>query len=114
MRRHLPEIALFGALFLSLLNILAGGFGMGPALYWATDQPFPIFLTAPLAFLGMGFLVYSWLNTLMSNRAGLLLYLVNILVAPFGYALVGAPHSLGLALAIAPMPFYFGIKWISD
>ncbi|MGB3277515.1 MAG: hypothetical protein WBA82_15115 [Castellaniella sp.] len=114
MLKYLPEVALFGASILSLVNILAGAFGLGPALTWATGLPFWMSITTPLAFVGIGFLIYSWINSLMSNFSGMAIYFLNILLAPFGYALLGLPYPLGLALALAPLPFYSGMRWLSE
>lgn len=114
MFKHLPEIAFFGALLVSLANIVAGSFGLGPALTWATGLPFWLGITTPLAFAGIGFLLFLWIQSLLSNSFGMVIYAANILLAPFGYELFGVPYALGLALALAPMPFYHGVKWLSD
>ncbi|HRL22884.1 MAG TPA: hypothetical protein PLG97_12730 [Alcaligenes sp.] len=99
---------------MSLTNSIAGAFGLGPTLSWATGHSFWVSVTTPLAFTGIGFLIFSWINSLMSNRSGMILYTLNLVFAPFGYGLLGLPYLLGLALAIAPMPLYFGTRWLSD
>lgn len=114
MLKHLPTIALFGALFLSIANIIAGAFGLGPALTSVTGRPFWLSITTPLAFIGIGSLVFAWIESLMSSRAGMLIYALNVWLAPFGYELLGFPYTVGLTLAIAPMPLYFGLNWLAS
>ncbi|MCB5364073.1 hypothetical protein H0484_09975 [Pusillimonas sp. CC-YST705] len=114
MLKYLPEVAIFGALFLSLLNVLAAAFGLGPALTWATGLPFWVSISTPLAFVGIGILIYSWINSLMSNFSGMAIYFVNVMLAPFGYELLGLPYLIGLAIAATPLPFYSGLRWLSE
>lgn len=114
MPKYLPEVALFGASFLSVLNSIAAAFGLGPALSWATGLPFWISITTPLAVVGIAFLAYSWVQSLLSNFSGMAIYLVNIVLAPFGYELLGLAYPIGLVIALAPLPFYSGIRWASD
>lgn len=112
MLNKLPSIALFGGLILSLANIMAAILGLAPALSWASGWDAPAVAAIPLAIVGYGWLITSWVNSLMNNRAGMLIYAVNILLAPFGYAQAGLPYLLGLALALSPVPFYMGLKSI--
>ena len=114
MLKHLPGVALAGSLLLSVINVVASAFGLGPALNWATGLEFWLSITTPLALIGIGCLVYSWVNSLMSNFSGMLIYFVNIVLAPFGYELFGLPYFLGLAIALAPLPFYSGLRLIAD
>ena len=114
MTKQLPMIAVFGALFFSLANIVAGASGLGPALQGVTGLSLWPGLTAPLALLGMAALILWWLNGLFGNQAGMILYALNLVLAPFGYLLWGLPLWLGLGLAVAPLPFYHGLCWLSD
>ncbi|MCB5408660.1 hypothetical protein [Pseudogemmobacter faecipullorum] len=113
MHSRLPALALAGSLILSLANIIAGAFGLRPALVSLTGLELPGLLLTPLALLAAAALILSWVNSLMSNRAGMGLYLGNALLAPFGYAQAGLPWPLGLALALAPIPFYRGISLLA-
>lgn len=114
MLQYLPSFALWGALFLSVVNIVASFFGLGPALTWVLGLPVWQWMAIPLAVVGIGFLVYRWVNSLMSGFAGMGIFWLNVLLAPFGYGLLGLSYAQGLIIAIAPYPFYFGIRWISD
>lgn len=114
MKSHFPAIALFGAFALSLANCLAAAFGLAPALGWVTGLQLWGGVTVPLTLVGLGWLAYSWVNTLMGNRAGMAIYGVNLLLAPFGYGLIGLPWALGAVLALAPVPFYLGLRWMAD
>ncbi|AZR94373.1 hypothetical protein BBB39_11695 [Bordetella trematum] len=114
MLKKLPSIALFGSLTLSLANLIAAILGLAPALAWATGWNAPAIVAIPLAIAAYGWLIISWVNSLMSNRAGTVIYALNILLAPFGYAHAGLPYLLGLALALSPVPFYVGLKNASN
>lgn len=114
MLKHLPGVALAGSLLLSVINVIASVFGLGAALSWATGVEFWFGITIPLAMIGIGFFIYSWVNSLMSNFAGMAIYFVNIALAPFGYEFFGLPYFLGFIFALAPLPFYLGLSVISD
>ena len=114
MLKHLPAFALLGAFLLSCANVVASAFGLGPALTWVTGISFSDSIPTVLGFAVLALLIYSWVESLMSNLAGMAVYVVNILFAPFGYELLALPHWLGLAIALAPLPFYFVMRSLSD
>lgn len=114
MFKHLSDIAFWGALLLSIVNIFASAVGFGPALTWATGMSFWSGITTTLAFVGIGFLIFSWINSFMSNVSGMAIYSVNILLAPFGYEYLGLSYSLGLVIALSPLPLYTGLGWLSQ
>lgn len=113
MLKNLPKLALLGSLLLTLVNIIASAFGLGTALTWATGMQFWFGITMVLALAGIGLLIYSWINSLLSNFSGMAIYIVNICLAPFGYEYFGLPYVAGLIIALAPVPFYSGLKWVS-
>ena len=114
MLKHLPAFALLGAFLLSCANVVASAFGLGPALTWVTGISFWDSIPTVLGFAVLALLIYSWVESLMSNLAGMAVYVVNILFAPFGYELLALPYWLGLAIALAPLPFYFVMRSLSD
>lgn len=114
MIKKLPDIAFFAAAVLSIINIFAAAFGLGPALTWLTGVEFWSSITTPLALLGIGVLIYSWVNSLLSNLSGMGIYIVNVALAPFAYGLLGLPYAVALAIAMAPLPIYWGLGWLSE
>ena len=114
MLNSLTSVALFGSAFLSVINILAGVAGWGPVVAWFVDLRLSGFITVPLALFGIGYLLFSWLESGLSNSAGMAIYLLNVVVAPFGYVSWGLPLWLGIALSLSPIPFYSGVNALSD
>ncbi|AXY61449.1 hypothetical protein CDG61_16420 [Acinetobacter sp. WCHAc010052] len=99
---------------ISVMNMIATIAGFKSALSWYTCITVSPALTIPIALISMGILVTVWINSLMSNYGGMLIYWINLLIAPFGYHAFGLPFWLGITLAAAPLPFYFGVMYFSD
>lgn len=103
----------WSALVLSLVNMIAGVFGMTMAVEWLLGIDLPaIFMTFALVLWGA--LMFSWLNSGMSNAAGMALYAANVLAAPFFYEFLGMPYVIGLLVAALPFPLYFWTQRVID
>lgn len=109
-----PRRILLGSIALSLANAIAAAFGLSPALHRLTDIVVWPVLTVPIAGIGLCAIILVWINSFMTNRAGQLLYVIHIVLAPFGYQLIGLPYLAGLLIALAPMPLYFGLMALSQ
>lgn len=102
-------IVFYTAFILSVLNILAGIVGLPHAINWLLGTELPWYFIIPFAALIWISLVVSWINSLMGNVAGKLIYGANALAAPFGYEMLGVPYVAGLGIALLPLPIYFWI-----
>lgn len=112
-RERLPALGLWGALSLSAANAIAAAFGLGAAVEWLTGMSIAAVFTVPIAFVVLIVLLWAWLNSLANSRAGMLIYAINLVLAPFGYATAGVPFWIGCCLAVLPLPLYRFINWLS-
>lgn len=113
-RERIPTLTFWISLCISLVNMIASIIGFSPALTWYTGLHITPVLAIPFVFIIVGILVVSWVNSLMSNYAGMLIYWVNLLLAPFGYHYLGLPYWLGIFFAASPLLIYFGGMHLSD
>lgn len=104
--RHISDLVFWVAFSLSVINTIAGIFGLTPAINWLLALNLPFVVILPFAALIWGALLVSWLNAGLTNSAGTLIYAANILAAPFCYQLMGIPYSIGLLIAALAWPFY--------
>ncbi|RKG32299.1 hypothetical protein [Acinetobacter tianfuensis] len=112
--KKIPTLTFWAACVVSAANIVAAVAGFGAALKWLSSVSINPLISVTAAVVIMGFLVVSWINSLMGNHAGKLIYLINILVSPFGYHAFGLPYWLGLSLAFAPYFLYFGAAYLVE
>ena len=110
----LTNVAFWGAFGVSLINILAGVFGISDAVNWLLGSSLPVYLGLPLGLWLWAALVFSWINSKLSNSSGMLIYFANLLAAPFFYQRLGLPYGVGLAIAVFPYPFYLALNRLSD
>ena len=108
------DVAFWGALGLSLINVFAGLFGFPQAVNWLLGTNIPAILLVPCALLLWGTMIYSWLSALLGNSSGMLIYAANVLTSPFFYQSLGLPYAIGFVIAVFPYPFYFGLHLIID
>lgn len=111
---RIPMLSFWISVGISVMNMIATIAGFKSALSWYTGITVSPALTIPVALISMGILVTVWINSLMSNYGGMLIYWINLLIAPFGYHAFGLPFWMGITLAAAPLPFYFGVMYFSD
>lgn len=114
MRERIPTLTFWISLCISIVNMIVSIIGFSPALTWYTGLQITPVLAILFAFIIVGILVLSWINSFMSNYAGMLIYWVNLLFAPFGYHYLGLPYWLGIVFAASPLFLYFGVMYLSD
>lgn len=112
--RRLPGLTFWMSFGLSVINMIAAVVGLNPALVWMTTFSIYPVITFIVGVITIGLLILSWVNSFMSNRGGILIYLGNVLFAPFGYQVIGFPWEIGLALAVMPYPLYFGMMYVAE
>jgi hypothetical protein len=107
--KRIPTLTFWIAFVISVINIIATIIGANVVLQRITSSSITPVISITLAVIIMSFLVLSWINSLMSNHSGKLIYLINLFISPFGYHNIGLPYWLGITLAFAPYFLYFGV-----
>lgn len=107
--KRMPALTFWIAFAVSIINIIATIIGFNSLIKSFIPVPMNSILSSSIALIIMVFLVLFWINSLMSNSAGQLIYWINLFIAPFGYHVIGLPYWIGIILALSPYFIYFGI-----
>lgn len=110
----LPSITFFGALALCLLNIIAAVMGASAAVDWLFGVHVWGWLSGLVMVLAFLSLILFWMEAGLSGGFGMAIFWAYVIFAPFTYLGWGLPLWAAIGIAVSPVPFYWGMAYMSD